>query len=123
MEHVENSPADRPAVVRRKLGLHRLDGRSSIAIRGRQLVAELEGQVCGKITPLRRQAIERAALMMLLAEDLAARRLKGEPIPLDECLRAEGVARRSVAALQTGRSSASTPRTRSLSNLEWSDAK
>jgi hypothetical protein len=120
MSIAENSSADRPTIARRKLGLHRLDGRSSVAIRARQLVAELEGQIHGEITPLRRQAIERAALMMLLAEDLAARRLKGEPIPLDECLRAEGVARRSVAAL---RSSASAPRARSLSNLEWSDVK
>jgi hypothetical protein len=133
METVENSPADRPAaaqlkpatarqVARLKLGLHRLDGRSSIAIRARQLIAELEGHICGEITPLRRQSIERAALMSVLAADLAARRLNGEAIPLDAVLKAEGVAKRAVKAVLAERPSPSpASHERSLSSLGWAE--
>jgi hypothetical protein len=103
MTHVEKSPAARPTTIRQvarlKLGLGRLDGRSSIAIRCREIIRELESTVRGGLTPLRRRAIERAALMTVLAEDLAGRRLQGEAIPLDAVLRAEGCARRAVKAV------------------------
>jgi hypothetical protein len=89
----------RQRLARRKLGLHRLDGRSSVAIRARQIAAEIERSVRGEITPLRRLSIEHAALLKVLAEDLAAKQLQGEPIPLDAVLRAEGVARRAVKAV------------------------
>jgi hypothetical protein len=98
-ETAASTPLTARSVARRKLGLNRLDGRSSFAIRAREIVAELERSVRGVITPLRRQSIERAALMLVLAEDLAARRLKGEAIPLDAVLRAEGCARRAVKAV------------------------
>jgi hypothetical protein len=59
------------------------------------LAAELE---CGwdGITTVQRQGIERAAMWCAIAEDLAARRLAGQLIPLDDVLRAEGVAKRAV---------------------------
>jgi hypothetical protein len=109
-------------VARRKLGLNRLDRRGSVYKRACEIVAELERGLRGEITPLRRQAVERAALMTILAEDLSARRLQGEPIPLDEVLRAEGVARRAVRAITAERPAAAV-QGRSLSALEWSEAK
>jgi hypothetical protein len=110
MEMAQNSSADRPQiaagslpvrrqVARRKVGLSSLDGRSTAYKRARQIAAELERGFGGEVTQLQRQAIERAALMTVIAEDLAARRLRGEAVSLDELLRAEGVARRAVRAV------------------------
>jgi hypothetical protein len=93
------SPARRKGVTRRRLGLGDLDGRSLEARRARQIARELEAGFAGQVTPVQHQAIERAALMVVLAEDLAARRLAGEAIPIVEVLRAEGVAKRAVAAI------------------------
>jgi hypothetical protein len=62
------------------------------------LAAELERGWDG-ITPVQRQAIGRAAMWCAIAEDLTARRLAGQPIPLDDVLRAEGVAKRAVKAV------------------------
>ena len=38
-------------------------------------------------------------MLAALAEDLAARRLAGQPVPFDELLRAEGVAKRAIRAV------------------------
>jgi hypothetical protein len=51
------------------------------------------------ITPVQRQAIGRAAMLCAIAEDAVARRLAGQPIPISDVLRAEGVAKRAVKAV------------------------
>jgi hypothetical protein len=116
-----NSPASRRPtarqVARLKLGLGRLDGRSSVVIRCKEIIRELEATARGPITPLRRRSIERAALMVVLAEELAARQLQGEPIPLDAVLRAEGVARRAVKAVLAERPTRERGGLRSLQPL------
>jgi hypothetical protein len=45
---------------------------------------------------VQRQAIGRAAMLCAIAEDAVARRLAGQPIPISDVLRAEGVAKRAV---------------------------
>jgi len=75
-------------------------------------VADLDGRVAelvkalggpDAVSPGQRQACERAGMLTAIAEDLAARQLAGLPVTLDEVLRAEGVARRSVQAILANR--------------------
>jgi len=82
-----------------------LDGRTRAARRARAVVAELVKALGGPdaVSPGQRQACERAGMLTAIAEDLAARQLAGLPVTLDEVLRAEGVARRSVQAILANR--------------------
>jgi len=104
MEMQPNTPAvaagstpDRRRKMRLLTAAH-LDRRTLASKRARVIAAELARGWDG-ITPVQRQAIERAAMLVTLAEDLVARRLAGEPIPISDVLRAEGVAKRAVRAV------------------------
>jgi hypothetical protein len=88
-----------PARKRRLWTAQHVDGRTRGSKRARVLAAELERGYGGEITAIQRQAIERAAMWCAIAEDLAARRLAGQLIPLDDVLRAEGVAKRAIRAV------------------------
>jgi hypothetical protein len=88
-----------PARKRRLWTAQHVDGRTRGSKRARVLAAELERGFVGEITAIQRQAIERAAMWCAIAEDLAARRLAGQLIPLDDVLRAEGVAKRALRSL------------------------
>ena len=83
---------------RRLLTAGHLDRRTRGVKRARAIAAELERDWDG-ITPVQRQAIGRAAMLCAIAEDAVARRLSGEPIPIGDVLRAEGVAKRAVRAV------------------------
>jgi hypothetical protein len=76
-----------------------LDGRSLAFRRARAIAAELAAGFGAEITRVQQQAVERAAVLCAIAEDLSVRRLGGQPVPIDEVLRAEGVARRAVRAI------------------------
>jgi hypothetical protein len=94
---------------RRMLTPSHLDRRTRGAKRARSIAAELERGFGGEITPVQRQAIGRAGMWCAIAEDLAARRLAGQLIPLDDVLRAEGVAKRAVKAVLAERPEPPTP--------------
>jgi len=110
-----NSPAIAAGSLpdsRRKLRLltvGHLDGRSLASKRARAIAAELEQSFGGMVTRVQRQAIERAAMLVTLAEDLVARRLAGESILISDVLRAEGVAKRAVKAVLAERPEPPTP--------------
>jgi hypothetical protein len=89
---------------KRMLTAAQIDGRTRAGVRLRQIVSELSGGL-KNISPVRRAAIERAAMACVIAEDLAARQLAGLPVNMDEVLRADGVARRAVAAIKAERPS------------------
>jgi len=76
-----------------------LDGRTRASKRARAIAAELSAGFGDEITKVQRQAIERAAVLSVLAEDLVVRRLAGQPVSLDELLRVEGVAKRAIRAV------------------------
>ena len=76
-----------------------LDHRTRAAKRARKLAAELARGFGTGITEVQRRACEQAGMLAALAEDLAARRLAGQPVSFDELLRAEGCARRAVKAV------------------------
>jgi hypothetical protein len=76
-----------------------LDGRSLAYRRARAIATELAAGFGVAITKVQRQTVERAAVLCAIAEDLATRRLAGQPVLMDEVLRAEGVARRAVRAI------------------------
>jgi hypothetical protein len=113
---LENLPPDslpqagqrsaRPRRVRRLVAgpstlftVRHLDGRSLAYRRARAIATELAAGFGVEITKVQRQTVERAAVLCAIAEDLATRRLAGQPVPMDELLRAEGVARRAVRAI------------------------
>jgi hypothetical protein len=84
---------------RRALTANEIDGRTHAGVRLRKIAAELAAGF-DTVTPVRRAAIQRAALLCVIAEDLAARCLAGFPVSMDELLRAEGCAKRAVADIQ-----------------------
>jgi hypothetical protein len=60
-------------------------------------------------------------MLTAIAEDLAARQLAGLPVTLDEVLRAEGVARRSVQAILANRPEKSDTNNE-FRGQRWTDA-
>jgi hypothetical protein len=76
-----------------------LDRRTRGGKRARKLAAELARGFGAGITEMQRRACEQAGMLAALAEDLAARRLAGQPVSFDELLRAEGVAKRAIRAV------------------------
>jgi hypothetical protein len=93
------SPAAKRSPKARLLTAGHLDGRTRASKRARAIAAELEAGFGDEITKVQRQAIERAAVLSVLAEDLVVRRLAGQPVSLDELLRVEGVAKRAIRAV------------------------
>jgi len=89
----------RPSRKRRMLTVQHLDGRYRGAKRAKRIARELIAALGPSITPIQKQAAERAAMFCAIAEDLAARRLRGEAVSLDEVIRLEGAARRAVERL------------------------
>jgi hypothetical protein len=100
-----------------------VDGRTRGAKRARAIAAELEHSFGGEVTKVQRHAIERAAMWCAIAEDLAARRLAGQLIPLDDVLRAEGVAKRALRSLGVRIESAApkTSRGLELARQRWAE--
>ena len=76
-----------------------LDRRTRASKRARGIATELERSFGADISTVQRQIIGRAAVLCALAEDMATRRLAGQPIPIGDVLRAEGVAKRAVEAV------------------------
>jgi hypothetical protein len=76
-----------------------VDGRTRGSKRARAIARELESAFGVGITAVQRQSIARASMLTALAEDLLARRLAGQPVSLDELLRAEGCAKRAIRAV------------------------
>jgi hypothetical protein len=91
--------APRRGTKRKLVTVRDIDGRTRGAKRARQIAAELIASFGPQITKTQKQATMRAAMFCALAEDLAARRLAGQAVSLDELIRMEGVARRAVARL------------------------
>jgi hypothetical protein len=100
-----------------------LDGRSLAYRRARAIAAELAAGFGAEITKVQLQAVERAAVLCAIAEDLATRRLAGQPVPMDEVLRAEGVARRAVRAIIAERpAKPAAARVLELRRQRWEEA-
>ena len=98
---VRTEMATSPAAKRgrRLLTARHVDGRTRGGKRARKLAAELARGFGTGITEVQRRACEQAGMLAALAEDLAARRLAGQPVSFDELLRVEGVAKRAICAV------------------------
>jgi hypothetical protein len=92
-----------PAVKRsrkaRLMTVAHLDRRTRASKRAREVAVELEQGFGTEITKRQRQDIGQAAVLCAIAEDLAARRLAGQLVSLDELLRTQGVAKRAIRAV------------------------
>jgi hypothetical protein len=93
------SPAVKRSPKARLMTVAHLDRRTRASKRACEIAAELEQGFGVDITTIQRQIIGRAAVLCALAEDMATRRLAGQPIPIGDVLRAEGVAKRAVEAV------------------------
>jgi hypothetical protein len=96
------SPAVKRSRKTRLLTVGHLDRRTRAAKRARTIAAELARGWDG-ITQVQQQAVERAGMLCAIAEDLLARRLAGQPVSLDETLRAEGCAKRAIRSVLAAR--------------------
>ncbi len=76
-----------------------LDYRSRKGRRVRQLAAAYKQALGGVLSPVQEAGVIRAAMLTAVAEDLQARRLAGEPIAIDDLVRADSTARRAVRDL------------------------
>jgi hypothetical protein len=94
---IAETPAKRRSSKARLFG--HIDGRTRAGKRARAIAAELEASFGDGITKGQRRSVESAAVLSVIAEDLAMRRLAGQPVSLDELLRAQGVAARAIRAL------------------------
>jgi hypothetical protein len=65
----------------------------------RRVAAELKAALGEVTNPMMVAAIRRAAELSVIAADLRARRLRGEPVDIGELVKAENAARRAVADL------------------------
>src|SRR6516165_6940409 len=72
--------------------VHDLDKRTRSYKRAMAVVAELTEALGGIPTPAQHQAIEQAAMLAAIADDLTARALAGLSVNLDEALRAGNAA-------------------------------
>jgi len=87
----------------RLIGVRHLDGRTRAAARARKLVAVFEAELGGTLSAATRIAIERAATLVVLAEDARARRLAGDlKISLEDLVRMDRVAAAAIKALGLG---------------------
>jgi len=78
----------------------RYNGRSREAVLVRKQVAELKAALGDvPLSPLAVAAIKRAAELSVIAADLRAKRLRGEPVDITAIVRAENAHRRAVVAL------------------------
>jgi hypothetical protein len=69
-------------------------------VRARKLVATFAAELGGDLTTAMRIAVERAATLVVLAEDARARRLAGDTtISLDDLVRTDRVAAQAVRQL------------------------
>jgi hypothetical protein len=90
----------RRAPKTRLIGVRHLDGRTRAAARARKLAADFEAQIGGTITTAMRIAIERAATLVVVAEDSRARRLSGDStVLLDDLVRIDRLAAQAVRNL------------------------
>jgi hypothetical protein len=101
------APRKRGAHVRLLTADH-LDGRTRASKRAKAVARELERAAGPGLTTALRQAIAHAALLRVVAEDLAARRLMGEPIDLNELVKTQSEARRAIRDLKLRPSPPST---------------
>jgi hypothetical protein len=94
-----------------------LDGRTLAARKAAALAAAFELEIEGPITPTVRLAIDRAAQLQALAEDLRVRRLSGDvDVSLVDLTRVEGLAARAVASLGLKRRATPKPSLREYLN-------
>ena len=113
-------PAAKRSRKVRPLTIEHLDHRTRASKRARALAAELARGFGTGITEVQRRACEQAGMLAALAEDLAARRLGGQPVSFDELLRVEGVAKRAIRAVLAERPP--QPRGLQRARARWEEA-
>jgi hypothetical protein len=89
--------ADSPPVRRR---IVRIDGRSKPAKRAKQLAAGFIARLGGGDADIAmKAAVQKAAELAAVAEELRGRALRGESVDLGELVRVEGIADRALRAI------------------------
>lgn len=103
----------RPSRGNRPLG--KLDGRTRPAKRAKAHKARLLAALGGTATPAQALAVDRAAMLLALAEESRARRLAGDSsVTLDDVIRLDGAVRRCLRDLGLADDAKSARRPRSF---------
>jgi hypothetical protein len=96
-------PGTNPA--RSRGGAAQMDRRTRRARRFAAIVAELQVEVGGDLSPSVSMAIDRAAALALAAEEMRAALVRGEAISADDLVRLSNAAARELNALRRGMAS------------------
>jgi hypothetical protein len=80
-----------------------------IARRRRELIAVLVQAIGGRVSPVQLVEIERTASLLILAEDLRAKALRGEDVAIADLSRLEGTADRAIRRLGIKSGAAAAP--------------
>ncbi len=91
---------NRSAVTNGKQLLPGVDGRSPLARRFRDILAELSAELGGDLGPAETLQVRTAAALVVHSEDMAARAVRGERVSADEMTRAGNAAIRAIEALK-----------------------
>jgi hypothetical protein len=75
------------------IGLRHLDGRTMAVAKARRLAAEFKRNLGGELSEGQRMICDHAASLAVIAEDAQSRWLRGEPISLEQIVRAQRIAR------------------------------
>src|SRR3954465_11518805 len=82
-----------------KLRLLTLDHRTSAARHARELVSSIISDLGGEVTAAQQQLVQRAAILGAFCQDVEARWVAGEPLPVQEYLAGINTQRRCLVAL------------------------
>jgi len=96
---VRSRPKRAPAKARSRTERARYNGRSREGVRVRVLTAGFRAALGGPTGALMELAIARASELVVIAEGVRARAVRGEPVDLDMVVKVENAARRAVADL------------------------
>jgi hypothetical protein len=80
-----------------------------IARRRRELIAVFVQAIGGRVSPVQLVEIERTASLLILAEDLRAKALRGEDVAIADLSRLEGTADRAIRRLGLKAGAAAQP--------------
>jgi hypothetical protein len=85
---------------RRLITFDHLHNRTTAARRAKQIARSWQRQLRAKPTLAQQMAIERAACLQVIAEDLRSRLMAGEAVNANTIVRAENVSARAAKAVQ-----------------------
>jgi hypothetical protein len=99
MTKVPNCKIPRARTTNRPTVVHGLDMRTNTGRRYRDIMAGLTAALGGELTEPQRFAVQRAAGILVAAEEMRAKAMRGDKIPVTGLVKLENLATRALALL------------------------